>query len=253
MTVAHCCWKLFSPGLYTRLLLGCLAGALALALLARLVFQLPVSLVAIGAVAALLPYLLVKFRADSSSFGFSFALLQLLVVAQLGHFVEHSAQVYQIHVLGWPPKLAGGIISQLNSEIVHFIWNVSVVGVSIWLFALGVRGGLMLLNIGWALLHTGEHIYMLRNYILSGGEQGLPGILGKGGWLSQAPITQGSFICTLPVATTWIRPDIHFLWNLVEVILLLLAFTAYVRANEGQIRSAAERQAPAPAALPDAA
>ena len=253
MTTALCCWKLFSPRLYTRLLITCLVGALALALPARLVFQMPVSMVAVGAVLALLPYLLVKFRADSSSFGFTFALLQLLVIAQLGHFVEHSVQVYQIHVLGWPPKLAGGIISELNSEIVHFIWNISVVGVSCWLFALGVRGRLMLLNIGWALLHTGEHIYMLRNYILSGGVQGLPGILGKGGWLNQAPITQSSFICTLPVATTWIRPDIHFLWNLVEVVLLLLAFAVYVRANSDRISAAVQRPGPAPAALPDAA
>ncbi len=252
MSTALCCWKLFSPRLYTRLLLGCLAGALALVFVARIVFQMPISMVAIGAVVALLPYLLLKFRADSSSFGFTFALLQLLVVAQLGHFVEHSAQVYQIHVLGWPPKVAGGIISELNSEIVHFIWNIGVVGISCWLFVLGVRGKLMLLNIGWALLHTGEHIYMLRNYILSGGVQGLPGILGKGGWLNQAPITQNSFLCTLPVATTWIRPDIHFMWNLIEVSLLLLAFTVYVRNNETQILRATETP-PALRPIPDAA
>lgn len=252
MTTALCCWKLFSPRLYTRLLLTCLAGALALALLARIVFQMPISVVAIGAVVALLPYMLLKFRADSGSFGFSFALLQLLVVAQLGHFVEHSAQVYQIHVLGWPPKAAGGIISELNSEIVHFIWNIGVVGISCWLFVLGVRGKLMLLNIGWALLHTGEHIYMLRNYLLSGGVQGLPGILGKGGWLNQASITQNSFLCTLPIATTWIRPDIHFLWNLVEVALLLLAFAVYVRNNEARIMRATETP-PALRSIPDAA
>lgn len=231
MTTALCCWRLFRPGAFGNLFrLTLLIGA-ALACALALLLRVPISLVALAFLLAWLPYISLKFRSDMTVFGSLLAVFALLIPAQLLHMVEHSAQVIQIHLLGWAPRDAGGIISALNSEIVHFVWNVGIVAISIWLYIYGARGWLMLLNIGWALLHTGEHIYMLNNYILSGGVQGLPGIFGRGGWLAQAPITQNSFLCSIPVVTTAIRPDIHFGWNLIEVVLLLLAFGAFIRAN----------------------
>jgi hypothetical protein len=235
MTTMLSVWNLYRPRAYSGWFAGTLLAMLALIGVLLVALRAPVSLVALAALIIWLPYISLKFCADSAAFGYTLAVFALLVPAQLLHLAEHSAQLVQIHLLGWAPREAGGIISQLNSEIVHFLWNIGVVSVSIWLYSRGARGGLMLLNIGWALLHTGEHIYMLRNYILSGGVQGLPGILGRGGWLSQAPITQDTFLCRLPVATTWIRPDIHFTWNVVEVVVLLLAFGAFIRTNRSRL------------------
>ncbi len=102
MSLAMSCWYLFRPHPYTWLLGTTLLGALIMALLARFVFQAPISIIAIAAVATVMSYLVVKFRADSHRFGLNLALLQLLLIAQLAHFVEHSVQVYQIHILGIP-------------------------------------------------------------------------------------------------------------------------------------------------------
>lgn len=231
MTTILSVWNLYRPRAYSSWFIGTLLAMLTLIGVLLVALRVSVSLVALAALITWLPYISLKFRADSAAFGYVWAVFAVLVPAQLLHLVEHSAQMVQIHLLAVPPALAGGIISQLNSEIVHFLWNIGIVTVSLWLYAYGARGVLMLINIGWAMLHTGEHVYMMSNYILSGGIQGLPGILGRNGWLSQAPITQDTFLCRLPIATTWIRPDIHFSWNVVEVILLLLAFGAFIRAN----------------------
>lgn len=236
--VTTLCWRLYRPSTYASLFRFTLLAAVALVGALALLLHMRISLVALAVLIAWLPYISLKFRADIVAFGSLLAVFALLIPAQLLHLVEHSAQITQIHLLGWAPRDAVGIISSLNNEIVHFLWNVGVVSVSIWLYAHGARGWLMLVNIGWAVLHTGEHIYMLRNYILSGGTQGLPGILGQGGWLNQAAITQNTFLCRVPIATTWIRPDIHFGWNLLEVILLLMAFFAFVRNNSGRIAGA---------------
>jgi hypothetical protein len=235
MTTALCCWRLYRPGAYTSLFRFTLIIGVALVCTLAILLRVPISFVALAVLIAWLPYVSLKFRSDVTVFGSLLAVFALLVPVQLLHLVEHSAQVTQIHLLGWAPREAGGIISALNSEIVHFLWNIGVVTISIWLYVRGARGWLMLLNIGWAVLHTGEHIYMMNNYILSGGVQGLPGIFGKGGWLNQAPITQSTFLCNLPIATTWIRPDIHFGWNLIEVTLLLMAFFSFRHTNRDRI------------------
>ena len=51
--------------------------------------------------------------------------------------------------------------------------------------------------------------------------QGLPGIVGRDGWLARSPLTQGTFICSLPWLTTAVRLDVHVWWNVLETVLLL--------------------------------
>jgi hypothetical protein len=53
-------------------------------------------------------------------------LFYVLVVTQSAHFVEHIAQMIQIHVLGLQGAAARGIVGALNIEWVHFTWNVIV-------------------------------------------------------------------------------------------------------------------------------
>jgi hypothetical protein len=59
--------------------------------------------------------------------------------------------------------------------------------------------------------------------------QGLPGILGRDGWLARSPYTQFTFLCSVPGLTTAVRLDVHFWWNVVETALALCAGHVFLR------------------------
>jgi hypothetical protein len=141
--------------------------------------------------------------------------LEALLLVQALHLGEHVVQMIQLHVLGWPPALARGVVSQLDIEKVHFVWNVGVVVALGWLVIRGARSPWLMATLVWAALHTGEHGFLLSRALLSGVE-GAPGILGAGGWLAR----QG---WDVPGLTTWSRASVHLAWNAVEVGLLALA------------------------------
>jgi RHS repeat-associated protein len=138
---------------------------------------------------------------------------------QLLHLGEHVAQMVQLFVLGWPPPLARGVVSTFDLEKVHFLWNFIVLGAVAWLLARRVRNGWLVATTVWATLHTAEHGFLLTNALLSGLE-GRPGVLGAGGLLARLG-------WELPGLTTWSRPTVHFAWNLGEVALLALAYSAF--------------------------
>ncbi len=178
-----------------------------------------------------------KWQHDWRQLGTPLTVLSVLLATQAFHTVEHIAQWIQYHVLDWPLKAASGLISPLNAEVVHFSWNVAVLLIVIYLLLAGLRNRWMWLLLLWAGAHTAEHTYMFMNYLnelqrLSeaglplGQAQGLPGILGKGGWLAANKTTTGpiAFLCTIaPGLTSAPRLDVHFWWNLGEVALLLPA------------------------------
>lgn len=187
--------------------------------------------------ALLAPPLLLKWRADQQEFGTPAMLLSILLIAQGLHTVEHAAQWVQYHLLGWPARAAGGLISPLNSELIHFSWNVMVLLLVIYLLAAGMRNPWMWLLLIWASAHTAEHIYLFIRFLeavqqlrMAGlpldAAQGLPGILGRDGWLatSSASSAGAQFICTIaPGLSSAPRLDIHFWWNAGEIVLLLAA------------------------------
>jgi hypothetical protein len=172
-----------------------------------------------------------------------------LLYLQGFHALEHVAQVLEFHVLGWPPRQASGLLSGLNAEVVHFVWNWTVLGVAVYLLRAGLRAGpgnlWGWLFVGWALAHTLEHSYLFGQYLTTlralwaaGGDpalaEGLPGVLGRGGWLATQSATNGAaaFVCRLaPVNLVAPRLDVHFGWNAGETA-LLVAFAA------GALRSA---------------
>ena len=142
------------------------------------------------------------------------ALLGFLAVAQSAHLLEHVAQMIQIHVMHLTGAGAQGIVGQLNLEWVHFTWNVIVL-ISLlallprfptnpWLIAVTPLAG-------W---HFVEHAVMIATYIQTG-VPGTPGLLSSGG------LAFGG----LPLA----RPDLHFLYNLLETIPLVIAWSVEVR------------------------
>ncbi|HEU5086812.1 MAG TPA: hypothetical protein VFT99_05180, partial [Roseiflexaceae bacterium] len=132
--------------------LGLLGGWLGLTRL-----NLPLWGAALGVLALLSYPATRKWHADWQLFGAPLMVLGILLVAQSLHTIEHIAQWIQYHLLGWPLKAAGGIISPLNAEIVHFAWNVAVLLVVGYLLAAGLRNRWMWLLLIWAVAHTAEH------------------------------------------------------------------------------------------------
>ncbi len=176
-----------------------------------------------------------KWQVDQRELGWPLTILGILLATQGFHTIEHIAQWVQFHLLNWPIKASSGIISPLNAEIVHFTWN--------WAVLMTV-GGLLLMfkqhNVWmwllwiWAFAHTTEHTYLFINYLNSGRIQGLPGFFGVGGWLAQNNEISASlaWLCELvPGMISAPRLDIHFWWNVGEIILLVLAANTVPRTS----------------------
>ncbi len=190
-----------------------------------------------------------KWRGDLRLYGTTGMVLSVLLAMQGFHTVEHMAQWIQYHVLHWPPWQSSGLISALNAEWVHFIWNWTVVAIVVYLVRGGMRGWWAYALLAWTVAHAAEHAYMMGRYLLLQQElaqlgvpqvsaQGLPGILGRDGWLARSAVTQGTFLCRLPGITTTTRLDVHFWWNTGEMALLLAAAHSFLstrlRAAKGQ-------------------
>ncbi|MEJ7651952.1 MAG: hypothetical protein WKH64_00605 [Chloroflexia bacterium] len=166
--------------------------------------------------------------------------LGVLVVLQGFHSLEHVVQWVQYHVLYQPPSQSSGLISAANAEWVHFVWNWIVVTLLVGLARGGVRNRWSWLLLAWAGAHAAEHTYMMVRYLqmkqeLAGlgvpsiSAQGLPGFFGRDGWLARGPVTQNTFLCRMPVATTTSRLDVHFWWNTGEILLLAAAAHVHLR------------------------
>jgi hypothetical protein len=176
------------------------------------------------------------------------ALLVVLLVAQSLHTVEHIAQWVQYHLLGWPLKASSGIISPLNAEVVHFVWNMGVLIVVVYLLERGVRNLWMWLLLAWAAAHSAEHVYLFANYVFEvwrlrmeglpiAAAQGRPGFFGAGGVLGGiAPASPAvAWLCSFtPGLIEAPRLDVHFWWNAGEVALLVPAAVAALRRFRGR-------------------
>ena len=142
------------------------------------------------------------------------AFFALLVITQGGHFAEHLIQVSQIHLLGWPQAEAHGVIGRLDVEWVHFLWNSFVLLAVIALLRRYGRERWLWVSLLFAGWHQVEHVYLIAIYLETGLEAN-PGLLATGGRLG------GGF----PLS----RPDLHFLYNVVETAPLFIAFARVVR------------------------
>lgn len=186
------------------------------------------------------PGALLKWRDDFRRWGMAVTVLGVLIAMQGFHTLEHAAQWVQFHLLKWPPFLASGLISAANAEWIHFTWNWVVVAIFVYLFRHGMRSLWAWLLLAWAIAHSLEHTYLLIRYYQALAElkslgigdpglvQGLPGVLGRDGWLAW------SGICgRVPGLTTASRIDIHFWWNFGEIVLLLAAAVPFLRKRIG--------------------
>ncbi len=151
--------------------------------------------------------------------GLTRLVFEALLLVQVGHLAEHLVQISQIHLLGWPPPQARGLIAAFDVETMHFVWNVAVLATVGWLLRHGVRSTTLVMTFVWAAAHTVEHGYLVTHAMLIGREGG-PGLLGSGGLLASLDLA-------IPGLTTWTRPTVHLVWNVGEVLLLVLAYVGF--------------------------
>jgi len=135
----------------------------------------------------------------------------VLLVAQSVHFTEHIAQMVQIHLLGLSGTQAHGIIGMLDLEWVHFLFDAGWVPICVYtLFVIFHKSNpwlwILVVIVTW---HAIEHVAIMSFYLRTGIE-GSPGLLAHGGAIAGG----------LPIS----RPDLHFLYNLVEETLILIAY-----------------------------
>jgi len=228
---------LLHPRAHSRLMIGMLTVGVLLGSLGVTQIGLPLWAAAMMTLVLLLYPAIGKWRDDEQHWGRPVMVLSILLALQGFHGVEHMTQWVQFHVLVWPAKASSGVISPANAEVVHFVWNWIVLCAVLYLVRAGMRNAWAWLLLAWAMAHTLEHTYLFVQYLqevarlTSLGQplaqaQGLPGVLGKGGWLAtNGPAREPlAFICTLaPPLTTAPRLDIHFWWNVGELGLLLVA------------------------------
>jgi hypothetical protein len=189
---------------------------------------------------AMLPVGVLKFRDDRLRYGGTIMLMSILLTSQGAHTIEHIVQWAQYHLLFWTMRQSNGLLSAANAEWVHFVWNWGVLLIVLVIFWGGVRNFWAYLLLGITIAHTFEHTYLFVRHLQVLGElrelgvttitaQGLPGILGRDGWLARSPVTQGTLLCSLPGLTTATRLDVHFWWNVIEMSLLLAAGHVFLR------------------------
>jgi hypothetical protein len=182
----------------------------------------------------LLPVGIFKWRVDYQRYGATVALLSIVLTTQGLHTVEHLVQWVQYHILYWPMRLSSGLLSPANAEWVHFVWNWLVLLVVIALVAGGMRNAWAYLLLAVTIAHTVEHTYLFVRYLAVLSElrelgvndvtaQGLAGIVGRDGWLARCSISQLAFLRRIPGLTTAIRLDVHFWWNAIEMLCLIVA------------------------------
>ncbi len=138
-------------------------------------------------------------------------LFAVLLATQAGHVVEHVAQVVQLHVLRLPTSEARGIVGALDLEWVHFVWSVSILAASAVLLWRYPHDRWLLLAVVLSVWHELEHTVIMSTYLATG-VAGTPGLLAAGGAIAGG--------LAIP------RPDLHFLYNAMITIPLLLAFRA---------------------------
>ncbi len=135
-----------------------------------------------------------------------------LTLLQLGHMTEHAAELVQLFVNHGNLAQSHGVFGVLDNEVVHFYWNVGVwVGIAVLLYRLGPKNPWLWIAFFAASVHMVEHIYLYWLYVFHQefwAAAGWTGILGKGGIFS-SPLD---------------RPYLHFGYNYLEVVPLVIAF-----------------------------
>lgn len=148
----------------------------------------------------------------------------VLLIAQSVHFTEHIAQMIQIHLMGLSGTQAHGIIGMLDLEWVHFLFDACWVSMCVYILLVvyGKSNRWLWILAGFVTWHALEHIVIISVYLRTG-IMGSPGLLAQGGAIAGG----------LPIG----RPDLHFLYNLLEESLILIAYAYQLKQVSGSVAS----------------
>ncbi len=169
--------------------------------------------VALLVVFAWLPLFFLKTASIQRQYGW-LAFFFILVVTQGAHVLEHVAQMVQIHLLGLSGIQAGGILGMLNIEWVHFTWNSWVLICAVLLVFLFPKNPWLWVLLVISVWHEIEHVSIMSVFLRTG-HPGAPGLLARGGAIGGG----------LPLS----RPDLHFFYNLLEELVLIIAYLYQIR------------------------
>lgn len=140
------------------------------------------------------------------------AIFGTISILQVGHLGEHSTQLVQLLMTDGALAESRGVFGQLDFEAVHFFWDTGVwIGSLLLLWRYGRGSPWLWVSLFFASAHEVEHMYLYYVYLFEfdfyyeGG--GFAGVLGKGG-----------------VVPTVERPYLHFGYNFMVVIPLVIAF-----------------------------
>jgi hypothetical protein len=140
------------------------------------------------------------------------AVFGVAVLLQIGHMGEHTVQVAQLVLYGGHLSRAHGVFGQLDFETIHFFWDTAVwVFLCVLLPRFGAGNRWLWIAFAAASLHEVEHLYLYyvyrhdpSFYVLGG----LEGIMGDAG----------------VIGTPLARPYLHFAYNYLVVVPMVLAF-----------------------------
>jgi hypothetical protein len=184
-----------------------------------------------GGLAFLLPWIplvAIEARWKYATYGV-FAAFALLVLLQVLHMGEHAMQVGQLAVSNGDLASSHGVFGQLDFELVHFATDTTL-WIVLGLLLIVFRGNNRWLWVAFAAasLHQVEHFYLFWLYhahrdVYMGG--GFAGIMGENGMIG-SPLD---------------RPYLHFTYNLIIVVPMVIALWDQARRVDD------EKRPPAPA------
>jgi hypothetical protein len=153
-----------------------------------------------------------------------FAVLALLVLLQVLHMGEHSMQVGQLYVHRGDLSQSHGVFGQLDFELVHFLTD-TLLWINLGILVIVFRGRNAWLWVAFAAasLHQVEHFYLFWIYQFHPGfyaQGGFAGIMGEHGLIG-SPLD---------------RPYLHFTYNLIVVVPMLIALWDAAREIDAQPR-----------------
>jgi len=169
--------------------------------------------VAILVILAWIPLFFLKTVSIQRQYGW-LAFFFILVVTQGAHVLEHVAQMVQIHLLGFSGLQARGIFGMLDLEWVHFIWNSWVLLCAVLLVFLYRKNPWLWVLLVISVWHEMEHVSIMSVFLRTG-HPGAPGLLAAGGAIGGG----------LPLS----RPDLHFFYNLLEELVLIIAYLSQIK------------------------
>jgi hypothetical protein len=201
-------WRLHHLPAFGALLAVATSSAL---LLGGLIERLPLWGIALAVLLPWLPIWWIDTAWQTRHYGL-YGFFGALTLFQLGHMLEHAAELVQLFLNHGNLAQSHGVFGVLDNEAVHFYWNVGVwVGIAFLLYRLGSRNPWLWLAFVAASLHMVEHFYLYWLYVFQPefwAAGGSAGILGKNGILG-SPLD---------------RPYLHFAYNYLEVVPLVIAF-----------------------------